>query len=64
LVLTSDDGGAPAANALVKAVRAKGNTSVTVVHEATDHSWSDKRIALESAVLQWLDRLPPSVIPR
>jgi uncharacterized protein len=64
LVLTSDDGGAPAANALVKAVRAKGNTSVTVVHEATDHSWSDKRIALESAVLQWLDRLPPSVTSR
>ena len=57
LVLTSNDGLAPHADALVKAVRAKGNTRVTVLHEATDHSWSDKRIALESAVLGWLEHI-------
>jgi hypothetical protein len=57
LVLTSDDGLAPAALALVKAVQANGNTRVTTHHEATDHSWSGKRIALESAVVNWLQQL-------
>lgn len=57
LVLSSDDGLAPGTDALVKAVRAAGNKRVTTVHKATDHSWSDKRIALESAVVVWLGRL-------
>lgn len=54
LVLTSDDGLAPHADSLVAAVRARGNHAVTTQHVATDHSWSDRRIALESAVLRWL----------
>jgi uncharacterized protein len=57
LVITSNDGLAPQADALVKAVRAKGNASVTTVHYPTDHSYSDKRIAVEGAVLEWLERL-------
>lgn len=57
LVITSNDGLAPQANALVRAVRAKGNASVTTVHFATDHSYSDKRIALEGAVVEWLERV-------
>jgi uncharacterized protein len=57
LVMTSDDGLAPQADALVRSVRARGNSRVTTVHEPTDHSWSDKRIALESAVIDWLQRL-------
>lgn len=57
LVLSSDDGLAPATDALVSAVRASGNTRVTSTHQATDHAWSDRRIALESAVLNWLARL-------
>lgn len=56
LVLTSDDGLAPHADALVSKVRALGSTRVTVIHRQTDHSWSDSRIALESAVLSWLAR--------
>src|SRR5262245_64092735 len=36
---------------LVRAVRAAGNANVTTAHQNTDHSWSDKRIALEAAVL-------------
>jgi acetyl esterase/lipase len=56
LVLTSDDGLAPNAEKLVKAVRADGG-KVTLRHEATDHSWSGKRIALEAAVISWLDAL-------
>ncbi|HVZ77956.1 MAG TPA: alpha/beta fold hydrolase [Gemmatimonadaceae bacterium] len=54
LVLTSNDGLAPMNNALVAAVRARGNTRVTAVHLPTDHSYSDQRIALESDVLRWL----------
>lgn len=57
LVITSDDGLAPQADALVKALRAKGNASVTTVHYPTDHSYSDKRIAVEGAILEWLERL-------
>jgi len=59
LVLTSDDGLAPGADSLVADLRKAGDRQVTVVHEATDHSWSDRRIALESAVLRWLQALPP-----
>jgi pimeloyl-ACP methyl ester carboxylesterase len=58
LVLTSEDGLAPHSDSLVAAVRRLGNTRVTTVHRATDHSWSDRRIALESAVIRWLERLP------
>jgi uncharacterized protein len=56
LVLTSNDGLAAHTDPLVRRVRALGNARVTTVHEPTDHSWSDKRIALESAVLTWLAR--------
>jgi pimeloyl-ACP methyl ester carboxylesterase len=58
LVLTSDDGLAAANDSLVAAVRAAGNKRVTTLHVATDHSWSDRRIALEAAVVRWLDALP------
>lgn len=57
LVLSSNDGLAPHTDALVQRVRAAGNTRVTTLHVATDHSWSDRRIALESAVIDWLERL-------
>jgi pimeloyl-ACP methyl ester carboxylesterase len=56
LVLTSDDGLARYSDSLVRKLRALGNSQVTTVHEPTDHGWSDKRIALESAVLVWLAR--------
>jgi pimeloyl-ACP methyl ester carboxylesterase len=54
LVLTSDDGLADHGDALVRAIRAKGGAHVTTLHVATDHSWSDHRIALESEVISWL----------
>jgi dienelactone hydrolase len=50
LLVTSDD--------LAKADRALGGAPVTEVHLATDHSYSDHRIALEAAVIRWLDGLP------
>lgn len=58
LVMSSDDGLAPQSDTLVSAVRAKGNPWVTPVHQPTDHAWSDKRIALQSSIVEWLERLP------
>ncbi|MDQ2889056.1 MAG: alpha/beta fold hydrolase [Gemmatimonadota bacterium] len=57
LVITSNDGLASANDALVAAVRKRGNTRVATAHFPTDHGYSDKRVAMESAVLQWLQRL-------
>jgi len=58
LVLTADDDLAPHSDSLVAAIRRLGGTRVTTMHMATDHSWSDRRVALESAVIRWLERLP------
>lgn len=55
LVLTSDDGLAPANDTLVMKLRSVGNKRISTLHVATDHSWSDRRIALEAAVIRWLD---------
>jgi pimeloyl-ACP methyl ester carboxylesterase len=57
LVLTSDDGGTPAAEALVAGIRNTPGTRVATQHGATDHGWSDHRIALEAAVIDWLAAL-------
>jgi hypothetical protein len=57
LVLTANDGLAPQDDALADAVKKAGNSRVTVVHAATDHSWSDRRIELESIVIRWLEQL-------
>jgi len=54
LVLTADDGLASDSDALVHAIEARGGHQVTVIHVATDHGWSDHRIALESAIITWL----------
>jgi pimeloyl-ACP methyl ester carboxylesterase len=58
LVITSDDGLAPLNDAFVEALRQAGNTRVATVHIATDHSYSDHRIALEETVLDTLSTLP------
>jgi hypothetical protein len=41
LVVTSDDGLAPVNDVLVESLHRAGNTHVTAVHFATDHSYSD-----------------------
>jgi pimeloyl-ACP methyl ester carboxylesterase len=58
LILTANDGLAADADALVAAVRAQGGTQVQTQHFATDHSWSDSRIALQTTVVRWLESLP------
>jgi len=57
LVLSADDGLAPRTDALVKAIAAAGGNNVTAIHVATDHSWSDHRIYLESTIINWLGAL-------
>jgi len=57
LVLTSDDGLAPAADALAAAVRVVPSARVATLHAATNHGWADHRIALEAAVIDWLTTL-------
>ena len=58
MVITSDLLTAPADDALVTALRARGDREITAVHMNTDHLYSDRRIALESAVINWLQMLP------
>jgi len=41
--------------AMKEALQKAGNTRVTETYLETDHSYSDHRIALQVAVLQWLD---------
>jgi hypothetical protein len=57
LVLTSDDGLAPGSDSLVSAIVAAGGTQVSTAHVATDHSWSDARLTLETLVIDWLEGL-------
>ncbi len=54
LVITSDDGLAAPNNAFVDAVQQAGNQEVKAIHFATDHAYSDHRIALEKEVLEGL----------
>ena len=58
LVLTSDDGLAPGADALVATIRKGGGTKVSAVHVATDHGWNSARVRLASEILTWLAALP------
>jgi len=57
LAITSNDHLASQTDALVAAIKAKGGTKVTATHLDTDHSYSDRRIALESIVITWLSGL-------
>jgi uncharacterized protein len=57
LVISSEDGLAPADQAFAEALKKGGNTHVTEAHFDTDHAYSDQRIALTTAVLNWLTTL-------
>lgn len=57
LILSSDDGLAPQTDELVKAIRANGSTTLQAQHVATDHSWSNRRIALQASIITWLQSL-------
>jgi pimeloyl-ACP methyl ester carboxylesterase len=59
LMVTSDDGLAPADEALAKSVEAVPGARVSRAHFATDHGYDDQRLALEAAVVDWLGTLAP-----
>lgn len=54
LIVTSDDGFAPGSDALGAALRAAGDRHIVTLHFATDHSYSDDRMTLSEAVVNWL----------
>jgi acetyl esterase/lipase len=56
-LITSDDGYGIPAESFAKALRAAGSKQVREAHLTTDHSYSDKRIALTQLVLDDLDML-------
>jgi uncharacterized protein len=57
LAITANDHLASQTDALVAEIKAKGGTRVSAAHLDTDHSYSDRRIALESVVITWLSGL-------
>lgn len=56
-VLTSDDGLAFMSDELTGGIEALKGTKLKTRHVATDHSWSDNRIRLESEIIDWLGTL-------
>ena len=57
LIVTSDDGLAEPASRLSDALSAQGNGEVRYVHLASDHAYSNKRLALTQTLLGGLDYL-------
>jgi pimeloyl-ACP methyl ester carboxylesterase len=59
LIVTADDGSIKAFDdQIVAAVAAEASSKLKTIHLATDHVYSDQRIALEAAVIRWLENLP------
>ena len=58
LVLYSKDGLETHALSLVDALKGLKSRNLTANYTATDHAWSDHRIALEAQVINWLQALP------
>ena len=56
LIITADDGLTPDNVRLAAALKNAGDADVTQEHMATDHSYSDRRIALEALIVRWLER--------
>ncbi len=59
LLVEADDQNAADNQELAKRLREAGDGQVTEVHMHTDHSFSDHRIAMQAAVVSWLDGVIP-----
>ncbi len=57
LIVEADDRNTSDNQALAQALRRAGDTRVTETHMATDHPFSDHRIALQAEVVNWLARI-------
>jgi uncharacterized protein len=60
LLVEADDQNHADMEALAAALRAKGSSALEQRAVATDHSFSDHRIALQTIVIDWLDRVKGS----
>jgi uncharacterized protein len=58
LIMESHDRNTADNHAMAEALRKAGNLQVTEKYTETDHSFSDHRIALQVAILDWLQTLP------
>jgi len=58
LIMESHDRNTADNRALAEALRKAGNLQVTEKYTETDHSFSDHSIALQVAILEWLQSLP------
>jgi ribonuclease BN (tRNA processing enzyme)/pimeloyl-ACP methyl ester carboxylesterase len=58
-VLEADDRNTSDNQALAEALRKAGNMKVTEQHMHTDHPFSDHRIAMQAAIVNWLDGIIP-----
>jgi pimeloyl-ACP methyl ester carboxylesterase len=58
LLLYSNDFVKDHALKLLDALKAARSKKLTVGYTATDHAWSDHRIALQAQVINWLESLP------
>lgn len=59
LVVEASDGNIKNNQALAEALRKAGDAQVSEVHIDTDHTFSDHRIALQAAVIDWLQKVAP-----
>ena len=57
LVIESSDGNVPDNKAIAETLRKAGDAHVTEIAMETDHTYDDHRIALQVAVLNWLQSL-------
>jgi pimeloyl-ACP methyl ester carboxylesterase len=60
LVLEADDRNTAENQALAEALRKAGDARVTGQHLHTDHPFSDHRIALQAAIVNWLNSITKS----
>jgi len=58
LILEANDRNAEDNRALAENLDKAGNSQVTEKYLETDHSFSDHRVALQIAILEWLQHLP------
>jgi diadenosine tetraphosphate (Ap4A) HIT family hydrolase/acetyl esterase/lipase len=63
LLIGAEFAGAPGTRKLAVAAKGAGAKALTETYMATDHSFSDARIALESEVIRWLTRFDPTIAP-
>lgn len=58
LIIYSNDPFAKRDQEFAQKVKVEGNKNLSVVHIATNHGYNDHCIALQSTIINWLNKLP------